>query len=83
MKLSPVQLEALSILDGCADGFAEPGEIWREHSSYEYTSHLGMLNFGRTMDALARRKLVERDDYGYVITDAGRAALKNSEGEKL
>lgn len=73
-SLSKVQIEVLSII---ADGsHYEPGKIWQHHSSYDYSGHLGLLNFGRTMDALARRGLVERDDHGYTITPAGVAVVK-------
>lgn len=74
-RISDAQREVLDHLIACPDGFAEPGEIWQHHSSYEYSSSLGQLNFGRTMDALQRRGLVERDDNGWALTDAGRAAV--------
>jgi hypothetical protein len=76
-KLSFAQREVLHILSACPGGFAEPGEIWQEHSSYQNVpSPLGLHNFGITMDALSRRSLVVRSDHGWEITDDGRKALE-------
>lgn len=76
MRLSAPQSEALALLASCPDGFAEPGKIWLDHSSYNNTRRaLGQRNFGRVLDALQSQALVERCDNGYAITDLGRRVL--------
>jgi predicted transcriptional regulator len=77
-KLTRSQLEVLDIIKDGAD--YEPAEIWTLHSSYDNTpSHLGHVNFGRTMDNLVRRGLVERNDFGYSLSEHGITVVRDME----
>jgi hypothetical protein len=79
-SMRPLSKTAIEVLHMVPDHMEGWGDLWSHYDAGNPSKGVALRfrNFDRVVKALVRRGLVDEDDYGIELTDAGAIALKRN-----